>query len=263
MERIDVMKEYYSAITDNRIKAFYQPVYRLHKFSTITAAEALCRIVMKDGSIMMPDKFIPILEETGEICTLDWIMIDRVCSAIRDIHEGMDPGIVISVNFSRCHVEEWDAVERLVSVAEFYGIPHDRIEIEITETYKTDDFLLIFMMKRLRSEGFRVAIDDFGDGYNSLKFIKEADFDTIKLDRSIIKHIGKDNSGAIIKGFSKMAEKLGVRLIAEGIESPVQAAEVSCNGCTHLQGNYLSKPIPRDEFYELILKNRNEENIAG
>lgn len=128
----------------------------------MVSAETLCRIRMKDGSTLTPDRFIPALERTGEICTLDWIMVEKACEMALDITSVKESDFVISVNFSGAHVNEWDSVERLCSIVDSYFLDHDRIEIEITETYRTEDFLLNFMMKRLRSEGFRVAIDDFG-----------------------------------------------------------------------------------------------------
>ena len=172
MENIDIMKEYYEAICHDRIKAYYQPVFYLDRNPRVISAEALCRLELKDGTILTPDHFIPGLERTGEICTLDWIMIDKACSMALKINAETRSEIVISVNFSACHVNEWDAVDRLCSIVDSYYLDHDQIEIEITETYKADDFLLTFMMKRLRGEGFHVAVDDFAEGYNSLKLIK-------------------------------------------------------------------------------------------
>ena len=257
MKNIDVMKEYYDALCDDRIKAYFQPVYYIGENSRMVSAEALCRVIMKDGSILTPDQFIPGLERTGEICTLDWIMIDKACAMALDITAETGSDIVISVNFSGAHVSEWDAVDRLCSVVDSYFLDHDQIEIEITETYRADDFLLNFMMKRLRGEGFRVAIDDFGEGYNSLKLIKNADFDTIKIDRSFVQNTGIDNSGAVIKGIVEMAKNLGVRAIAEGVENPRHAANMVCNGCTFIQGNYLMEPVPEEDFLDFV---RSEES---
>ncbi|MBQ7724059.1 MAG: EAL domain-containing protein [Lachnospiraceae bacterium] len=257
MDNMDVMKEYYDALCDDRIRAYFQPVYFIGENSRMVSAEALCRIRLKDGSILTPDQFIPGLERTGEILTLDWIMIDKACSMALDIAAETDSDITISVNFSGAHVNEWDAVERLCSIVDSYYVDHDQIEIEITETYKADDFMLNFLMKRLRSEGFRVAIDDFGEGYNSLKLIKDVDFDTIKIDRSFVQNTGIDNSDAIIRGIVEMADNLGVRTIAEGVENSRHAVNVVCNGCNFIQGNYLMEPVPEEDFISFILDEEN------
>ena len=260
MENMNAINEYYKAMYDGRIQAYYQPVYYIGNDgdgSRMVSAEALCRIMPKDGNILTPDQFIPALESTGEILTLDWIMIDKACSMALDIAAETDSDIVISVNFSGAHVNEWDSVERLCSVVDSYYVDHDQIEIEITETYKADDFMLNFLMKRLKDEGFRVAIDDFGEGYNSLRFIRDADFDTIKIDRSFVQNIGVDNSDAIIRGILKMADALGVRTIAEGVENSRHAVNVVCNGCNFIQGNYLMEPVPEDDFIDFI---RGEES---
>ena len=260
MDGIDVMKEYYDALVDDRIEACYQPVFNVDERTTLVSAEALCRIRLKNGMLLMPDKFIPILEQTGEICTLDWIMLDKACMTVLDIVANTDSDFVIAVNFSRAHVNEWDTVERMCSIVDSYCLDHDHIEIEITETYKVDDFMINFLMKRLKSEGFRVAVDDFGEGYNSHKLIQKADFDTIKIDRSIVQNTGIDNSDAIIHGILEMANALGVRTIAEGVENSRHAANMVAHGCKNMQGNYLMKPIPEEEFIGFI---HNEEKRAG
>ena len=253
MENMDIMKEYYEAMREDRIKAYYQPVYHIEE-SCLVSAEALCRIMTRDGKIITPDSFIPILERTGEICALDWHMIDRACAMAFDIIAETVSDIRIAVNFSRYHVNEWDAVEHLCSIVDSYFLDHDRIEIEITESYRARDYLLNDMMQKLRSGGFHVAVDDFGNGESTLKFIKGSCFDTIKIDRSFIEGLGKDNSGAIIRGISGMAKDLGIRTVAEGVETLDQAVRVVCNGCVSIQGNYLSGPIPEDMFIDYILK---------
>ena len=261
MENIDIMKEYYEALCHDRIKAYYQPVFYLSRNPRVISAETLCRLELKDGTILTPDHFIPGLERTGEICTLDWIMIDKACSMALKINAETRSDIVISVNFSACHVNEWDAVDRLCSIVDSYYLDHDQIEIEITETYKADDFLLTFMMKRLKGEGFHVAVDDFAEGYNSLKLIKTADFDTIKIDRSFVQNTSIDNSDAIIRGIVEIADNLGARAVAEGVENERHAINMACNGCRYIQGNYLMKPIHEEDFIDFI--HSEEKRVGG
>ena len=256
MENINIMKEYYDAMKEGRIKAYYQPVYYIEE-SCLVSAEALCRIITREGRIITPDRFIPILERTGEICSLDWYMIDRASAMAFDIIAETASDIRIAVNFSRYHVNEWDAVGHLCSIVDSYFLDHDRIEIEITESYRAQDYLLNNMMQKLRDEGFHVAVDDFGNGESTLKFIKGSCFDTIKIDRSFIEGLGKDNSGAIIKGISGMAKDLGIRTVAEGVETLDQAVRVVCNGCQYIQGNYLMEPVPEEDFLDLVLKEEN------
>ncbi len=253
METIDVMKEFYNAIEENRIKAYYQPIFYVDE-SSLYSAEALCRIQLRDGRILTPDKFIPILERTGEICILDWIMIDKACEMACDIIEATVSDVRISVNFSRWHVNEWDAVEHLCSIVDSYYLSRDKIQIEITESYKADDYLLNNLMLKLRSAGFPVAIDDFGEGYTSLQFIKDNTFDILKIDRSLVKNADQDNSAAIIRGITEMAKSLGIKVVAEGVENLNQAIEVVLNGCNFVQGNYLEAPMPEEEFVSYVLK---------
>lgn len=259
MNNNDLMKEYYESVCRDRIVAFYQPVFYIGENSRMVSAEVLCRIRLKDGSLLMPDSFVPYLERTGEICTLDWIMLDKACEMALEINQRTKVDMVVSVNFSRCHMNEIDTVERICSVVDSYYLDHGQIEIEITESRKVDDFQLNYLMKQLHNEGFRVAIDDFGAGYNSLRLIKGTDFDTIKIDKAFVQNTGIDNSDAVIRGILEMADNLGVRTIAEGAENSRQAANMVCNGCKYIQGNYLSGPIPEEEFIQFILEDEKRE----
>lgn len=251
MDINDVLKEYYDAKADHRIVPYFQPVFSVRK-GTIVSAEVLCRLKKRNGEIVTPEGFIPTLERTGEICDLDWYMVERACAFALNMDVEYGEEIKVSVNLSRRHVNEWDAVQHLCSIADSYCVDHSRIEIEITEGYKPHDILLIHMINRIREEGFTVAVDDFGKGYSSIGFVKEAGFETIKTDKDLIGgDIYLDNTEALIRGILEISKNIGVRFVAEGVETKDQMEFLLLNGCDYMQGNYFSEPVREENFIQL------------
>ena len=271
MKNYDVLKEFYDAKTWHRIVPYFQPIISIGE-DRIVSAEALCRMEMYDGDLIMPDEFIPSLERTGEICDLDWIMIEKTCAfALRmDVEYGVEMNL--SVNFSRRHIDEWDAVEHLCSIADSFHMDHERLEIEITEGYLPQNVFLNRMIDRIREKGFTVAVDDFGKGYSSLGLIKAADFDTLKLDKSLIDgDIDNDNTEAVISGILKTSDILDFRVIAEGVENETQMEILTRCGCDLFQGNNFCEPLCEEHFIEIYnsvegivdKKNKNREQLEA
>ena len=252
MNNIDAMKAYYEAKAQGGIVPYFQPIFSL-KDDEVVAAETLCRISLPDGGLMTPDQFIPILEKTGEICDLDWYMAERACAMALDINVECDKDIGISFNLSPRHVYEWDAVEHLSAIADRFLVDHSKIEVEITESYDVQDYLLNAMIEGFREEGFSVALDDFGEGYATLGSIREVCFDTLKIDRSMVDgDFINNNSGAVIQSITDLANYLGVRTIGEGAETYEQLLHYIRYGCEFAQGNVLCRPLNEDEFVEYL-----------
>ena len=262
MEKFDVMKEYYNALQQNRIRAYFQPMYTTNGFR-VASAEVLCRMEMYDGTMILPEKFIKKLESTGEICSLDWYMVKEACSILSDMRFMIGEITPLSVNLSRRHVEEWNPADHLSSIVDSYALDHKLIEIEITETYNEKDFLLKDMIDQIRAKGFSVAVDDFGSGYSTLGFISEMCFDTLKIDRSLLQGDFEDHrSKVVIESIIKMADSLGAKTVAEGVENTKQLSYLNCSGCTLLQGDFLSEPLPEHRFMDL-LKAQNGLKMTG
>ncbi len=255
MENYIIADTFYKALEKGRIQPFYQPQYRADGFEIISA-EALCRWVRCDGSIIMPDIFLPLLEKTSEICMLDWQMIEKVCRLLSDMKFMDEKPVPVCVNMSRRHAEEMDASEHLCSIVDSYGISHDMIEVEITETCLGEKENVRQMIANIREKGFKVAVDDFGTGYSSFSFINEIEFDTLKLDKSFISgDISEKSSREILETAVRMGKELGVNVVAEGVENIDQLSTLSLVGCPVLQGNLLSNPLSRDSFIKLISNN--------
>ena len=254
MEKPDIMKEYYKAMEQNRIKAYFQPMYATNGFK-IASAEVLCRMILPDGKVVLPEEYIQRLEYTGEICSLDWHMVKEACSALSEMRYRIGRYTPLSVNLSRRHVEEWNTAEHLSSIVDYYALEHELIEVEITETYNEHDFLLQEMIEKIREKGFPVAVDDFGSGYSTLGFVRDIEFDTLKIDRSFLRgDIEEKKNKAMIEGVIGLAKKLGVKTVAEGVENAAQLSFLNCSGCNLLQGDYLSEPIPEYRFLDLLEK---------
>ena len=261
MEKINIMKEYYNAMEQERIRAYFQPQYTTNGFE-IVSAEALCRMILPNGVVIMPESFISRLEYTGEICSLDWFMVDKVCRTLSYMRLKTGRMIPVSVNLSRRHTHEWDTAQHLSSIVDAYDLDHSLIEIEITETNNTDDLLLKEMVESIRSKGFRIAVDDFGSGYSSLGFIRGITFDTLKLDKSLLSEdCNEDKIQAIIRSIVKMSKSLGVKTVIEGVENEKQLGFLNCCGADLLQGDFLSKALPEYEFINL-LKDQDEMRRA-
>ena len=262
MEKKKIIKEYYKAMEQNRIKPFFQPQYTANGFK-VAAAEALCRIEIPDGTYILPEEFIGGLEYTGEICDLDWHMVKMVCSLLSEMRYRTGKQIPIAVNLSRRHTEEWDAAEHLCSIVDSCGLNHDLIEVEITETYDEHDILLNDMIAKIRSKGFSVALDDFGSGNSTLGFVQETAFDTLKIDKSFLKGDCEDHKvKAVIESLIAMADNLGMKTVVEGVENARQLSYLNCYGCTLLQGNYLSEPLPEKRFLELLIGQDSLQNMG-
>ena len=256
MEKIDVMKEYYDAMTNGRIVPYYQPVISL-KQKRIVSAEALCRMILPDGMVLSPEGFIPVLERTGEICSLDWYMAEKACETALKLGFYFLEDIRISVNLSRRHVNEWDAVEKLSSIVDSYGLEHSLIEVEITESYKTQDVLVNYMIDRLIEKGFSVAIDDFGKGESTVDFMKKANFNTLKVDKSLISgNVGLNMLISIINNLNRISRKHGTRIIYEGVETPAQENFLLFHDCDLIQGNYNYPPMPENELINAIIEEK-------
>ena len=251
-----VAKAINEAIEKNELKAYYQP-----KYATMTeklaGAEALSRWVKPDGTVIMPSEFIPELEKNSSILAVDWCMYEQVCRFLQRQKELGIPQVRISVNFSRMHVLYERSVEhRLCDIADSYGVPHELIEIEITESaYVHLPNIIEPFVRGIRSRGFAVGIDDFGSGASSLEFIKTIDADTIKLDKSMISSNCTDiKERVLLEAVVLMAHRLSLSSVAEGVETNEQMGYLRALGVDQIQGYIFSKALTEDDFMEKCSK---------
>ena len=162
----------------------------------------------------------------------------------------------ISVNLSRRDFEKPDLAEQIVAKADSFGIPHELIHIEITETIFSDNpEQTAEIIQKLHDSGFQIELDDFGTGYSSLTTLTELELDVIKLDISLIKNDKPENEKNVLNFCSQLVKMLNLQSVAEGVETAGQLERIKSLGCDYIQGYYYSKPLPVEEFERYMLKN--------
>lgn len=256
-----IMTAFPVALRNHEFEVYYQPKVRSDD-GEIVGCEALCRWV-RDGKIVAPLEFIPVIERLGSIVQLDMYVLDRVCSDIKEwIGKGFEP-VRTSINISRRCLAVPGFADRIRRTVDSYGIPHELIEIELTETYINDEVpLMKKFISTLKEYKFRIAIDDFGSGYSTITMLKSIEADTIKLDREFIRDISekRPTDKIIIKNIVNLVHDLKIDIIAEGVESKEQLKLLSESGCNVIQGFYYDKPLPRTEFDERIADHKYYQN---
>ncbi|MEG2843722.1 MAG: EAL domain-containing protein [Ruthenibacterium sp.] len=204
--------------------------------------------------MFLPGAFISVLERNGFITKVDFHALYNVCCIIRDwIEAGITP-VPVSVNFSRLHLGNRKFVRELCQVVDSVGIDRRWIEIEITETAIYDNIeTLRILLNDLHQNGFTMSMDDFGSGYSSLGMLKDLPVDIIKMDGSFFTNQkDPERSKIVIGNIIRMAEELGIRIVAEGVEVQQQIDFLRELGCDMVQGYYYAKPMESVEFTQLI-----------
>lgn len=237
------------ALMNHEYKVYLQPKYSVDN-EKLAAAEALVRWVHPTEGLIAPYKFIPIFEKNGFITRLDDYMIAEVAKLQAGwIAQGKNI-VPISVNVSRAHFTRENLAEHICEIVDSYKVPHEAIELELTESAFFDDKeTLIGIVNKMKSYGFAVSMDDFGAGYSSLNSLKELPIDVVKLDAEFFRGNDKEGKGKVIVSEAiSLAKKLNMRIVAEGIETREQVDFLAENECDLIQGYYFAKPMPVEEF---------------
>ncbi len=238
------------AISENWIKAFYQPIIRATN-KRVCDEEALARWIDPEKGMFSPADFIPILEDTRLIYKVDLHILDLILEKMKNQkHAGLDV-VPVSVNLSRTDFETCDIVEEITGRVDAAGISRGLITIEITESVIGENFdFMKEQVNRFQSLGFKVWMDDFGSGYSSLDLLQDLQFDLIKFDMRFMRQFeNSPKSRVILKELMRMAQSLGVETVCEGVETIEQVQFLSEVGCTKMQGYYFCKPIPPEEIF--------------
>ncbi len=244
-----------AAIAQRQFQMYLQPKYSI-SHNAIVGAEALVRWLHPVKGIIYPSEFIPVLEENGFIRNVDYYIWEEACRFIKRCEqEGME-GCPVSVNVSRHHLVEDEFIEVLDGLIDKIGIDKRSLELEITETVNNQQ--VSEMSNRLKDEGFMLLMDDFGSGYSSLSILLETPFDVIKIDKKFMENMLVSKKGKLIlEQVVAMAGKLDLGLLAEGVETREQVEFLKEIGCDMVQGFYYAKPMPAEEFYELLKQDRD------
>ena len=240
-----------AALARHEFQVYLQP-----KISTaqenLAGAEALVRWIHPQEGFIPPNKFIPIFERNGFILKLDDYMLEEIAKQ-QAMWIGQGRKVVpISVNISRAHFAKEDLAEHICAIVDKYQVPHNVIELELTESAFFDDKeTLLQTVKKLRDAGFPVSMDDFGAGYSSLNSLKELQLDVLKLDADFFRGEASQERGmVIVSEVIDLAKKLNMKIVAEGIESREQVDFLTEQECDLIQGYFFAKPMPITEFEE-------------
>ncbi|OJF76841.1 MAG: hypothetical protein BKP49_04560 [Treponema sp. CETP13] len=250
------------ALENHEFHAFYQPKYNIHT-GRICGAEALVRWINAENMIIRPDNFIPYCENTGLVIEIDRTIFEQACIFLHNRLKENRTVVPISTNFSRLHAQDPKLVEYITSVMKKYEVPSNLIEIELTETTVGEHQDIVFNnFKRLRKEGFLVAIDDFGSGYSSLGILDHLDIDVIKMDQSFMgrKKI-TTRRFQVLSSMIHLAKKLGLTVVCEGIETPEHVLTLDKAGGEIAQGFFYSQPISLSLFHEELDKRDSSEGL--
>jgi ammonium transporter, Amt family len=234
-----------AAIDRNQFELHLQP--RVDSATArIVSYEALLRWHHPDKGTISPADFIPVAEASGKIVQIGEWVIEEACRIVRN-HLGDRH---ISINVSPIQFRQMDFLPRLIEIVEANGVRPEQIELEITEsTLIEDDKRALHLLKALKAKGFSIALDDFGTGYSSLGYLSRYPFDTIKIDREFVKNLAvSENATLIIRTIIALGAGLGMRVVAEGVETVDQAVFLSLSGCDQLQGYLLGRAMPVDEL---------------
>lgn len=260
VEDNQVTGEVSGALENGNFIPYFQPQYD-YTTGEIVGAEILMRWQHPERGLLLPLKFIPVLEKNGFIYELDKYAWRQACMYMHRWKEDGIPFPPLSVNVSRRDIYQDDLVDTLVSLVNEFELDPADLRLEITESgYIEDAQRLSATIRKLSELGFFIEMDDFGSGYSSLSILKDLPFNLVKLDMSLVQESGRSGkSGSILTSIVHLARQINVPVIAEGVETYSQAEFLKSIGCYYMQGYLFSHPVPFSEFDSLI---RNSSCIA-
>lgn len=253
--RVTLLNELRIALELNQFELFYQPIIDLKSGSTVEA-EALLRWKHPDKGIVSPATFIEIAEDNNIIIDIGHWVVRNALSGLKCL-QGIDTNFNLAINTSPAHYRHRDCIESWFEQIEASGIAGKHLTFEITERLLMPSLVekigLQTVLERIHQKGIKTSIDDFGTGYSSLSYIKRYSIDFVKIDKSFISSITHDKQDlAIVEAIIVMAHKLGMKVIAEGVENEEQKKRLKSLGCDYAQGYFIGKPMPINEMAEHI-----------
>lgn len=257
IDKAKLAGELQEGIAKEQFKVYYQPVIDT-KTGKIASAEALISWIHPDKGFISPALFIPALEENGHISELDFYVLKKVWQFINDRCENNKFVVPISVNLSWMDFYDEIMMEKILKEMDRFrenGREH-MARFEITETsYAAIRENRSGILESLRIKNAKILLDDFGSGFSSFGMLQDYDFDILKIDMSFIRKIGENpKTKSIVHSIIGMAHEIGIKTVAEGVETEEQVSFLRQSGCDYIQGYYYSKPLPEEEFVEFLEK---------
>ncbi len=256
-ERQNLQNDMRNAINRREFTVYYQPIVdsngRLVKF------EALVRWIHPDKGLIPPDRFIPLAEETGLILPLGWWVFQEAVTQLA-LWQKDHPQLCMAVNLSSKQIATDERhVENFITILQALDVTANSVTIEVTESLFLDPTGdSVKKLERLRDQGFRIAIDDFGTGYSSLSYLKKLPLSIIKIDKTFVSDLDKDNGDRVlVDAILSIADSMALEVVAEGVETEQQAAYLRDKGANMHQGWLYSKPLPADDAHSWLSENLN------
>ena len=250
-ENMQLEDRFDEAIGEHQFKAYYQPKCN-PKTGEIVGGEALVRWVQEDGTMLPPDRFIPLFEKNGAIGKLDEYMFTCVCAQLSQWRrEGLEIRPV-SVNLSRASLCRQGVALAYKRILEGYGLSTWMVPLEVTESAMISDDAVISVLQEFYRYGFRIEIDDFGKAQSTLPMLKLPFVDTVKLDKSLIDCIGDRKGEIMLRQVVRLCYELGLYTTAEGVEAEDQVDFLRALDCTDIQGYFFSPPLPVEKYTEKL-----------
>ena len=254
LQNISIENKLKDAIFSQNFSLNFQPQYSI-KGKKLRGVETLIRWRDYDGKMISPLMFIPIAEKNGTIVPIGTWVMDESIRTYAKWRKQYDYPMILSLNISAIQYAQDDFIAMLLETINKYGVKHEEIELEITESVLINDFKDITeKLHTLRMYGIRISLDDFGTGYSSLSYLKGLPITTLKIDKSFIDTVLCDeNTKIITESIIFMVKKLGFETIAEGVESEEQYTYLESIGCDGIQGYYLNRPMDAAEIEKKVL----------
>jgi diguanylate cyclase (GGDEF)-like protein len=250
--RLIIENDIRAGLARDEFEVWYQPIIDARS-QVMTGVEALVRWPRRPGGELLPDAFITVAETSGLIYALGQFVLRRAC---RDLQPFED--LRLSVNISPAQFRDPEFEDKVARVLQDTQFSAQRLELEVTESYVLENpERALAAIRNLKSQGMAVALDDFGNGYSSIGYLRRFNFDTIKIDKSLAGLVDSDEQAlALVSGTVRIASALGMAVTAEGVENDYQLKLLCLAGCDRLQGYFFSQPVPLDAV--LLLRQRHQ-----
>ena len=255
---LELEAQLHHALEREQFELFYQPKVDL-KTNLIIGAEALVRWNHPTLGRVAPHQFIPLAEESGLIKPIGEWILDRACQQTKTWHDVGLNSLKIGVNLSGIQFKQTDLFHKITQILFNSSLDPEYLELELTETILVENIKTnIQKLKLLKKIGIQIALDDFGTGYSSLSYLQQFPFDTLKIDSCFIRNIDRNRINAVItETIISMAHNLGLKVVAEGVETEAELNFLKKYQCDAIQGFLFSRPLIGKDFRKLVIKNQN------
>ena len=256
-DRLQFEHDLRGAVKLREFETYYHPIHNV-RTGDVERLEALLRWRHPSRGLLLPGRFISIADDSGQIRELGEVVLDAACSHLAKWRSSGAGDLGVSVNLSARDFDHDDLIERVMGVTRRHGLPPNALELEITESLLIEDMDEVSKRaSRLRAEGVRIAIDDFGTRYSSLGYLHTLPISAIKIDQSFVRDLGlRNTSSSIVAAMIGIARGLRLDLVAEGVERTEHLESLQSMGCDVMQGYLFSRPMPAGEVSDYLVSTR-------